>query len=156
DVGVPHLRQFCSGDPDEIDKWLADSGMADCDLVVKPPKSAATDEGHLVPAGSDWRSLFERIVGQVNVTGVVNEGLLVQEFADGAEYLVDSYSVDGRHGLVDVCRYTKVRKGNRIGVYDRVDFLPPTHPDARAVWQYTHQVLDAVGVRNGCGHSEVM
>jgi hypothetical protein len=155
-AGVPHLRQFCSSDPDEIDKWLAEAGMLDCDLVIKPPKSAATDEVHLVPAGGDWRTLFDRIVGQVNVVGVVNEALLVQEFADGDEYLVDSYSVDGRHGLVDVCRYKKVRKGDRIGIYDRVDFLPPTHPDALSVWQYTRRVLDAVGVRNGCGHSEIM
>jgi biotin carboxylase len=156
DAGVPHLRQFCSGDPDEIAKWLADEGMADCDLVVKPPASGGTDEVHLVPAGTDWRPLFDRIVGRLNQTGLVNDALLVQEFAEGDEYLVDSYSVDGRHGLVDVCRYGKVRKGDRIGIYDRVDFLSPHDPDAKAVWDYTRRVLDAVGVRNGCGHTEVM
>lgn len=155
-ANVPHLRQICSADPEEIAKWIADSGLADADLVVKPPMSGATDEVHLVAAGADWRPLVDRIVGRLNVCGVIDEAALVQEFADGDEYLVDSYSVDGRHGLVDVCRYTKGRRGDRIGIYDRVDFLPPEHPDVHTVWQYTTRVLDAVGVLNGCGHTEVM
>jgi hypothetical protein len=98
----------------------------------------------------------KQIVGKVNATGLVNEAVLVQEFAAGPEFLVDSYSADGRHGLVDVCRYTKFSRGDRIGIYDRVDFLPPDHPDVRAVWPYVRDVLDAVGIRNGCGHSEVV
>jgi hypothetical protein len=82
--------------------------------------------------------------------------VLLEEFAEGTEYLVDSYSVDGRHGLVDVCRYTKLQKGDRIGIYDLVDFLPPDHPDVLELWPYTRQVLDAVGIRNGCCHTEVI
>jgi len=80
----------------------------------------------------------------------------VQEFAEGTEYLLDSYSVDGRHGLVDVCRYTKLHRGDRIGIYDLVDFLPPDHPDVLELWPYTQRALDAVGIRNGCCHSEVI
>ncbi len=155
-AGVPCLRQFCSADPDEIEKWLADTGLALSQFVVKPPCSGGTEDVHLVPAGADWRALFAQIVGKVNTTAERNEALLVQEFAAGTEYLVDSYSVDGRHGLVDVCRYTKGSRGDRIGIYDRVDFLAPDDPDAVTVWQYTQQVLDALGFRNGCGHAEVM
>jgi hypothetical protein len=154
--GVPRLRQICSADPAEIQAWIARERLAGAHLVVKPPKSAATDEVHIVPPGDGWRPLVDRLVGKVNLTGLVNEAVLVQEFADGPELLVDSYSVDGVHGLVDVCRYTKVRRGDRIGIYDRVDFLPPEHPHVRAVWPYVQDVLDAVGIRNGCGHSEVV
>ena len=155
-AGVPHLRQLCSADADEIRKWLADTGLADSDLVVKPPNSGGTDDVHLVPAGGDWESLLDRMVTQVNHLGLVNGAILIQEFAEGHEYLIDSYSVDGKHGLVDVCRYTKLRSGDRIGIYDRVDFLHPDHPDVAVIWPYVLQVLDALGFRNGCGHAEVM
>lgn len=155
-AGVPHLRQICSADGDEIRKWLAETGLADHDLVVKPPNSGGTDDVHLVPAGGDWQPLLERMVPQVNHLGLVNGAILMQEFAEGAEFLVDSYSVDGKHGLVDVCRYTKLRRGDRIGIYDRVDFLTPDDPDVLVVWPYVLQVLDALGFRNGCGHAEVM
>ncbi|MFL6130016.1 MAG: ATP-grasp domain-containing protein [Mycobacteriales bacterium] len=155
-AGIPHLRQLCSRDPEEIADWLARTGLAGEPVVVKPPKSAATDNVHLVPAGGDWRSVFAQIHGFVNEFGIRNDGVLVQEFAPGTEYLIDSYSVGGEHGLVDVCRYSKVQRGDRIGVYDLVDFLPPDHPDVPELWAYARRVLDAVGIRNGCCHTEVI
>ena len=155
-AGVPHLRQLFSADAGEITDWLAMTGLDAEPIVIKPANSGGTDDVHVVPAGGDWRSLLDRMVSQVNHLGLVNGGILVQEFAEGTEFLVDSYSVDGRHGLVDICRYTKVRKGDRIGIYDRVDFLPPDDPQVATIWDYTLRVLDALGFRNGCGHAEVM
>jgi biotin carboxylase len=125
-------------------------------MVVKPPKSAGTDNVHIVPAGADWRPYFDQICGQVNKLGLINDAVLVEEFAEGTEYLIDTYSVDGRHGLVDVCRYTKSRRSDRIGIYELVDFVAPDDPAVATVWPFMQQVLDAVGVRNGCGHSEVI
>lgn len=155
-AGLPYLRQTCSDDPVSIAEWLRETGLEGGRLVVKPPKSAGTDDVHLVEPGGDWKAVFDQIIGRINKAGVRNDAVLVSEFAEGVEFLIDSYSVDGRHGLVDVCRYTKGSRGDRIGIYDRVDFVPPDHPDVAAVWPYVRQVLDAVGIRNGCGHSEVM
>ena len=155
-AGLPHLRQLCSADAGEVAGWLAATGLDRERVVLKPPKSAATDDVHLVPPGTDWRPVFDQILGKVNEFGVRNDGVLVQEYAEGTEYLVDSYSVDGRHGLVDVCRYSKVQRGDRIGVYDLVDFLPPDAPEVAVLWDYARRVLDAVGVRTGCCHTEVV
>jgi len=155
-AGIAHLRQICSDDPDEIDAWLHATGLVSSPLVIKPPKSAGTDNVHMVPAGTPWRPFFDQIYGRVNDLAIRNDAVLVQEFADGTEYLVDSYSVDGRHGLVDVCRYTKLRRGDLIGIYDLVDFVEPDHPAVLAIWPYVRRVLDGVGVRNGCGHTEVI
>lgn len=155
-AGVPYLRQLCSADPDEIDAWLRETGLDIGRVVVKPPKSAATDNVHIVEVGKDWRPLFDQIYGHVNEFGLRNDAVLVQEYADGPEFLIDSYSVDGRHGLVDVCRYTKVQRGDRIGVYDLVNFIEPDHPDTLATWPYAQRVLDAVGIRNGCCHTEAI
>lgn len=153
---VPHLRQICTDDPDVVASWLRETGLGSERLVLKPPKSGATDNVHMAPAGGDWRPAFASIMGHVNVLGIRNDAVVVSEFAEGTEFMVDSYSVDGRHGLVDVCRYTKRSRGDRIGIYDCVEFLAPDDPDVAAVWPYTRQVLDAVGIRNGCGHTEVM
>ncbi|HEY8472063.1 MAG TPA: ATP-grasp domain-containing protein [Natronosporangium sp.] len=155
-AGIPHLRQICSDDPAEIDQWLRDTGLDTGRVVVKPPKSAATDNVHIVDQGKDWRPLFDQIYGLVNEFGLRNDAVLVQEYADGPEFLIDSYSVDGTHGLVDVCRYKKVRKGDRVGIYDLVDFIEPDHPDTLTVWPYAQRVLDAVGIRNGCCHTEAI
>ncbi|WP_433617452.1 ATP-grasp domain-containing protein [Dactylosporangium sp. CA-139114] len=155
-AGLPHLRQFCSADRDEIERWITEQGLAGERFVVKPPKSGATDDVHLILPGEDWHPVFDRIIGKINHTGVRNDAVLVQEFGEGTEYLVDTYSVDGRHGLVDVCRYAKHRRDDRIGIYERVQFLAPDDPDVAEVAPYVFDVLDALGVRNGPGHSEVM
>jgi ATP-grasp domain len=153
-AGVPRLRQFCSADPDAIAAWVA--AQPPGPLVLKPPKSGGADNVRLVPAGADWRPAFDAILGALNTHGKRNEAVLVSEYAEGVELLVDTYSAGGRHGLVDVCRYARRRIGEHIGIYDCVEFLPPDDPDVAAAWPYTRAVLDAVGIRNGCGHVEVM
>lgn len=155
-AGVPHLRQLCSDDRAQIAAWLQETGLRSRPIVLKPPRSAGADNVHLVPANADWRPAFDAILGADTPLHEVNEAVLVSEFAEGTELLVDTYSVDGRHGLVDVCRYTKRQFGDRIGIYDCVEFLAPDDPEVAAVWPYTRDVLDAVGIRNGCGHSEIM
>jgi biotin carboxylase len=155
-AGVPHLRQMSTHDPAKVGPWLRATGLESAPIVLKPTRSGGGDKVHLVPAGTDWRPAFDAILGAVNVFDEINQAVLVSEYAEGTELLVDTYSVDGRHGLVDVCRYTKRQFDDRIGIYDCVDFLAPDDPDVQAIWPYTRQVLDAVGVRNGCGHTEVM
>jgi len=155
-AGIPHLRLICSSDPDEIQRWLDDTGLGAQRIVLKPPKSAATDDVHIVPPGADWRPIFEQMLGKVNLVGLRNDAVLVEEFAEGVEYLIDSYSVDGKHGLVDVCRYNKVQRGDSIGVYDLVNFVEPDRTVMDVLWPYTTRVLDALGIRNGCAHTEVI
>jgi carbamoylphosphate synthase large subunit len=155
-AGLPHLRQICSDDLSEVEGWLREQGLEGQRLVVKPHRGAGGDQVHVVPPEEDWRTYFRQILGATNKMGEVNHAVLVQEFADGTEYLVDTYSVDGRHAMVDVCRYTKVSRGSKIGIYRRIDFLEPDHPEVLAIWPYVQQVLDAVGIRVGCGHVEVM
>ncbi|MEP6695397.1 MAG: hypothetical protein ABJA34_00810 [Pseudonocardiales bacterium] len=155
-AGLPHLRQICAGDPQTVDHWVRESHLQERRLVLKPPRSSATDNVHIVGPGEPWRPFFDQIYGQLNLMDERNDSVLVQEFAEGTEFLIDSCSADGRHGLVDVCRYTKSRRGDRIGIYDLIDFLPPDAPDVAPVWAYTRRVLDALGIRNGCAHSEVI
>jgi biotin carboxylase len=155
-AGVAHLRQECFDDPRDVAAWLRETGLEGEPLVLKPPRSGGADNVHLVPAGADWRPAFDAILGAPTFLKEVNDAVLVSEYAAGTEFLVDTYSVDGRHGLVDVCRYTKLQFGDRIGIYDCVEFLAPDDPDAQAVWAYTHDVLDALGVVNGCAHTEIM
>lgn len=155
-AGVPHLRQLCTGDPAQVAAWLRETGLDSAPVVLKPPRSGGADHVHFVPAGADWRPAFDAILGRENLFVEINEAVLVSEYAEGTELLVDTYSVDGRHGLVNVCRYTKRQFDDRIGIYDCVEFLAPDDPAVSAAWHYTRQVLEAVGIRNGAGHTEVM
>lgn len=155
-AGLPVVRQFCSASHDAVARWLRDSGLENGKLVLKPPKSGGTDGTYVVRPGEDWRGCFDRINGAVNRFGQRNAGVLVQEFAEGTEYVVDMYSVDGRHGLTEVCSYRKHARGNKLGLYDRTDFLAPDAPGVPEVTAYAARVADAVGIREGSTHVEVV
>jgi len=154
--GVPGPKTISSGDPGEVAEWILANGLSRLPLIVKPPKSAGTDNVHLVEAEGDWHRYFDKILGTRNGFGITNDTVIVQEYLEGPEYIVDLYSVDGRHGLVDTCVYTKHNRGARIGIYDTADFLPPHHPDVRLLADYVKRASTAVGIRNGSTHAEVI
>ena len=155
-AGVPVLRQVCTDDPAGVARWIADTGLAGRRLVVKPPKSGGTEDVYLVAAGADWRLYFDLLLHAPNRFGDRNEAVLVQEFAEGTEYVLDTYSVAGRLGLAQVCRYSKRTWQDRIGIYDSTEVLPPDHLHVEVLADYTCRVAAAVGLRNGCGHAEAM
>ncbi|MYS19375.1 ATP-grasp domain-containing protein [Streptomyces sp. DvalAA-14] len=155
-AGVPGPKTLSTDDPAVAARWIEESGLAGRRLIIKPPASAGTDNVHLVEAGADWRGYFDAILGEVNGFDLRNDSVVVQEFLEGPEYIVDLYSVDGRHGLVDTCVYAKHDRGPRIGIYDVADFLGPDHPDVPVLAEYAMRAATAVGIRNGSTHAEVI
>jgi hypothetical protein len=155
-AGVPGPATISTSDPDAVADWIRANGLADRPLIVKPPHSGGTDNVHLVPPGRDWRQPFDTILGSFDCFNLRNDTVIVQDYLEGPEYIVDLYSVDGRHGLVDVCAYTKHIRDTRIGIYDTADFLPPDDPDVAVLAEYTMRAADALGIRNGSTHAEVI
>jgi biotin carboxylase len=154
--GVPGPKTISTADPVRVAQWILQNGFAGRPLIVKPARSAGTEDVHLVEPHGDWRQSFDKILGTVNGFGAVNDTVIVQEFLEGTEYIVDLYSVAGRHGLVDACVYTKHGRGSRIGIYDTADFLPPDDPVVAVLADYVRLAADAVGIRNGSTHAEVI
>jgi biotin carboxylase len=155
-AGVPHLRQISSDSADDVAGWLLREGLTDSPIVLKPQESGGTDDVFVAMPGDDWRAKFHRILGSVNKLNIRNDKVLVQELAVGTEYEVDTYSIDGRHGLAAVWRYAKERRGDRLGIYLSNTLVDPEDPVVDVLFSYVCQVLDATGVRNGPAHVEVM
>lgn len=53
------------------------------------------------------REAYDMILGHNNLFGEVNEMVLVQEFLQGSEYVVDTVSVNGEHKVVAIYYYDK-------------------------------------------------
>jgi hypothetical protein len=58
--------------------------------------------------------------------------------------------------VVDICRYRKIHHAGHMAVYDSMQWLPYDPAEHRELLEYTFGVLDAVGIRFGAGHSEIM
>lgn len=155
-AGLPTIPQICTADPREVEAWISREGLGGRDLVIKPPRSASTDGVVRLPRGEGWREAFEAQLGRPNQWDVVNDRMLVMEYVTGTEFVVDTFTHRGVHTVTDVTRYTKIDNGGHMAVYETMEWLPPDDPVVPELVGYTRGVLDAVGMRFGAAHVEIM
>ncbi|MYT40147.1 ATP-grasp domain-containing protein [Streptomyces sp. SID8356] len=155
-AGVPAIAQICTDDPDAVRAWIDREGLHGKDLVVKPPKSGSTDGVTRVRAGTDWRIPFDAQLGRINQWHNLNDRMLVQEYAHGTEFVVDTFSHRGRHTVADICRYGKTDNDGQMAVYESLTWVAPDTPEVPVLTRYAQAVLDAVGLRHGTAHIEIM
>ena len=155
-AGLPGMRQICTDSVEEVAAWIEKEGLTGKDLVIKPPKSASTDGVNKVSGDSNWRSAFLNQLGSVNRLGLTNSKLVVQEFLQGVEFAVDTASFSGSHSVANICRYNKVYNGPFMAIYDTMEWMPADFAEGPVLKHYAFQVLDAVGMRYGTSHIEIM
>ncbi|WP_405059930.1 ATP-grasp domain-containing protein [Kribbella sp. NBC_01505] len=153
-AGLPHAATIVSGDADEVVAWATTE--ANWPIVLKPVASAGTDNVVVCGSPEQVRAACAKIIGSADRYGVANHVVLAQEFLAGAEYFVNTVSRDGQHRTAEIWRYSKRHLPGGNIIFDYHEPQSPDDPDAQRVAQYTHQVLDALEIRNGAGHSEVM
>lgn len=127
----------------------------DWPVVLKPPSSAGGDNVITCHSAEEITKAYAQISADIDRYGRPNDVVLAQEFLRGVEYYVNSVSRDGAHRVVEVWQYHKRPVAGRI-VYDYEDLLPWEDPTARRIADYAVAVLDALEIRNGAGHTEVM
>jgi biotin carboxylase len=154
DAGLAHVATFASSSEASVVCWAV--AQESWPVVLKPRSSAGTDNVYFCSSTAEVRVAFRRIMASSDLFGLSNGSVLAQRFLVGDEYFVNTVSVDGRHHVVEVWRYHKRDVGNGRRVYDYEHPVPASDPAAVSVAAYTLQVLDALEVRNGASHTEVM
>lgn len=126
-------------------------------VVLKPLSSAGTDGVTICQNQEDVQTAFDKLIGTVSALGEKNEELLVQPYLHGTEYVVNTVSNDGKHYVTDIIRVNKMTI-NASPVYDYAELLSPIdHDDLYELLTcYVKKSLDALGIKFGAGHSEVM
>ena len=76
--------------------------------VIKPYRGVASDGVFLCDSKEQARDSFRKLKGANTYGGGINEKVLIQEFADGTEYAMDTVSMDGEVKVLALWRYTKV------------------------------------------------
>ncbi|WP_051829834.1 ATP-grasp domain-containing protein [Streptomyces novaecaesareae] len=155
-AGLPIVETLCTRDPEQVADWLRARNLAGRDLVVKPANASGTDGVTRHPGGAGWREAVTGLAGGVSRHGIQLTDVVVQEYVTGVEYAVDTFSHDGVHTVTDIVRYRKLHSGGRMAIYESMEFVPHDAPGHDELLRYTRQVLDALGVRFGVAHTEVM
>jgi hypothetical protein len=124
-------------------------------VVVKPLDSAGTDGVSICKDAAAIEAAFTANLGRPNALHGANEELLVQELLQGTQLFVNTVSWDGVHHVSEVWRDNKLRVGANF-IYDYEELLPRHGPQQDLVVPYVEAVLDALGIRFGPSHTEVM
>lgn len=126
----------------------------DLPVFVKPAGSAGGDGCMLCHDEQDLRVALRRGFGERNLLGGHNDAMLVQDYLDGPQYIVNTVSIGGRHLLSDV-HFSEVCQIQDRSVLRHFSLLPVLDPHVTECVEYTFACLDAVGIREGAAHSEV-
>lgn len=126
-------------------------------IVLKPLDSGGTDGVSICQNKKDVQIAFNQLIGTVNALGGNNDELLVQPYLHGTEYVVNTVSNNGSHYVTDMIRVNKINI-NGSPVYDYAELLSPVEHEElyEILADYVNKVLDALGIKFGAGHSEVM
>lgn len=125
-------------------------------VIVKPTTSAGSDGVTLCHTMEQALAAVSAIVGAVNLLGQVNQYALLQEYLVGREWVVDTVSCSGRHVVTNVTRYLKQVTDCGKVIYRHCEYLSPSNDEYRDLIAYALSVNNALGIRFGSAHHEII
>ena len=129
--------------------------LGDEQVIVKPSRGAGS-QGVYICRGEEEllegvRKHFKQCIDFGKAPSV-----LIQEFIDGTEYVVNTVSCNGKHRVVTVGVYDKYKLSNGTIAYNYFRYVTRLEVGHSRLMQYACQVADAVGVKYGPIHGEYM
>lgn len=123
-------------------------------VVVKPEYAARSQGVSLCADRSALARAFETTIDTINLFGITNSELVVQEYLPGPEYMVNTMSVAGRHFVTDMWLGVDTDE-EEISTDLYAELVRPGGECHDAVADYVRAVLDCTGVDTGPAHVEV-
>lgn len=152
-MGLRSVRQAGSDKFEDVEPFLRTESYP---IVLKPNESAGSDGVKLCYTFEEAKEHFHVLMKSQMVNGGECPAVLCQEFLRGKEYVVDHVSRDGIHKTMMVWVYDKRPANGAAFVYYGCDPVDANSPEAQVLIPYVRGVLDALGLRNGPSHGEVI
>lgn len=163
DHGVAAPRSLVTSRLTDAIEWMEWLG-GEC--VLKPLDSAGSDGVSYCTGVEELKAAWALLHGRDNVLGGANTYLIVQEWLRGEQYIGNTVALRGpdgrpRHVVTEIWRDRRASDagallppGSPAHLYDRADLLSTgDHP---AIVAFLHRALDALDVRFGPAHCELM
>ena len=152
--GLATTSHYVTTDIDSLLQWI--SKNMSYPVVIKPIDSAGSDGVRLCREQTDVISATSYILYNTSKLGLENNHILVQDFLEGNEFIVDTVSRDGLHLITDICRSVKRFRPNGVINYDFIELVPFQGEAQTQLVNYFRQVLSALEIHFGAAHGELM
>jgi ATP-grasp domain len=146
-AGIRAVKQLRATTWGEIDLWIKEWNPVPFKVIVKPMDSAGSDDVTLCHSYHDVQNAFGNIMGKVNGLGLVNKAVLVQEYLEGQEYVVDMVSREGEHKVAAIWAYDRRPANGAHFVCFGQRLLTADDPLCPELVAYMKKVVTALGIR---------
>jgi len=154
DAGVRTKQFICTHDENELIAWFRAGKFSE--VVIKPMSSASTEGVTFCSTEEEVLSAFRNLIGTTNHLGDKNTEVLLEERLTGTEFGVNTVSWNGKHRLAELWQYKKVKVEGVGNVYDCTRLHDWPEGQLMELVRYAFSVLDALGIRYGAAHTEIM
>ncbi|MCZ0932071.1 MAG: ATP-grasp domain-containing protein [Oligoflexia bacterium] len=152
-VGLAWVNQIKSSSIMEIKTWLLNTNRK-YPIVVKPLKSAGTDNVTICMSFEDALMSVNKVLSSENIYKEKNDEALLMEYLGGREFIVDTVSYDGSHLIVAIFQVFK--KKGRTPVLDYM-LLENFHSSfSKDLIVYSKKILSALELQYGPAHLEIV
>ncbi|WP_394613589.1 ATP-grasp domain-containing protein [Lentzea sp. JNUCC 0626] len=151
-AGLKAAKQIRTGDPEELARWHRELGGR---IVVKPVRSAGGDGVSFCDTPEQSVAALTAITSRQNLFSEDNDVVVAQEYLIGAEFIINTVSLDGRHHVCDIWKSQRFSVNGITDLSGACYLVPRRGPRHDALVEYAFAVLDAVGIRHGAAHVEL-
>lgn len=132
--------------------FLEETGMVD--VVLKHDHGVASVGVHRVRSKEELLAAFQQELTAENMFGEAENRLLLQEYVDGEEYVVNTVSRNGVPALTSVFRYLKKLTPSGRIIYRGLEAVMELGRKEAQLVAYAFQTVQALGITDGPVHGE--
>ena len=151
-AGLRTIRScIVSDEEDAVAFYRRENGRK---VVIKPTQSAGSVNVFICGSETEVRRAYHVNSEFVKDRCRTNETVIIQEYIDGEEYVIDTISCEGRHAALFGMRYIKRMCKGYGKIYDTDIYFSPDEAMATELVDYCFKTLDCLGILYGPVHSE--
>ena len=125
-------------------------------VVVKPVYSSGSVGVKICLNEQELIHVIDELLTIKGIYGNDVDAILIQEFIDGAEYVVNTVSCKGLHRVTTIWKYNKVNTSEGGHIYDFDETVNDLSLGESELVEYAYDVCDALGIQYGPVHGEYM
>lgn len=152
-AGLNTIKQVITSNAQELLTWAEEINQ--WPIVMKPLKSAGSENVRFCYSPSDISQTFDEIYGTTSMFGLKNNEVLAQTYAKGQQYIVNAVTYEGKHLITDIWQANMIETDDNRIMYDDFILLERSGEVQNQLVVYTESVLTALGISFGPTHTEL-
>jgi len=151
-AGLKTVQHIQSDKAEEILAWARK--LNKWPVVIKPLKSVGSELVCFCHTEHEIEVAFKNIMHSETCLRDKNEAVLAQSYLQDDQFEVNAVSFAGKHYISDIWLCKRLIVHNTSVAYNYIQLLSSKYSEELV--NYVFRVLDALGIRYGASHSQVM